>query len=390
MNSWFKNSITMHIFLDSYVGCREKERTSPEFLGGNLQGIIEKLDYFSWLGVNCLWLSPFYKSVSYHGYDITDFFSVNPRFGTIEDLHFLIDEAHRRGIKLIADFVPNHCSHLHSFFMEAQADKNSPYYNWFYFTKWPDKYLCFLNYPSLPKLNLSNYQARSHIIRAAKYWLSWGFDGLRLDHAVGPDLLFWNEFRQQIKKEYPAACLIGEVALAGVSFNHIRTLGIKHRYLRFIFGAKAETIYRDYYGILDGVLDFRVLELIKNFASSHRTSTDILLLANNIQKHFSLLPKDFLLPVFLDNHDMDRFMFVCNQNKDVFKQCYETLFSLNQPVILYYGTETGMTQNAPISSLSCHGDMLARQPMPWEHLDQDMLEFFRGLIWNKRSQIESC
>ena len=382
--NWFENSITMHILLDRYAGCQPGRGDRPEFAGGNIAALTGKLEYLQWLGINCVWLSPFYRAQSYHGYDITDFFSVNPRFGTLNDLQRFTEEAHRRGIRLIADFVPNHCSYSHPFFMEAQADRRSRYFEWFHFTRWPDRYLSFLGYPHLPKINLRCEAARSHIIDAARFWLSWGFDGLRLDHAIGPDLEFWKYFSSCIKKEYPECVLIGEVALLGMSTAHAPALGLRHKYRRLIFGASQERIYRDYFGVLDGVLDFQVQGMFKDYARGPAGSDEMVALASNIKRHFASLPDGFLLPVFLDNHDMDRFLYICGQDKERFRKCAQILFSLERPVIIYYGTEAGMTQEQPISSRAFHGDLLARQPMPWEHMDKDLMEFFRKLIWQRR------
>ena len=99
MPHWFSDTITMQILLDRYAGCRQDDWEKPEFLGGNIAALTERLDYLQWLGINCLWLSPFCKTDAYHGYHITDFFSVEPRFGTLEDLKRLIDESHRRGMR---------------------------------------------------------------------------------------------------------------------------------------------------------------------------------------------------------------------------------------------------------------------------------------------------
>ena len=123
---WFKNAIIYHILIDRFAGVTNPERwEQPEFIGGNLRGIINKLDYLTDLGINAIWLSPFCQTNDYHGYHVTDFHKVEPRFGTLDDLKELIDKAHQSGIKIIADFVPNHCSRHHRFFRAAQADKAS-------------------------------------------------------------------------------------------------------------------------------------------------------------------------------------------------------------------------------------------------------------------------
>lgn len=131
---WFDNSVVYQIFIDRFAGFESTEGwTRPKFIGGDLQGIIDKLDYIEELGVDVIWISPFYETSAYHGYHITDYFSVEPNFGTEEDLEELIEEVHSRDMKIIADFVPNHCSWEHPYFIDAQENEDSKYRDWFYF-----------------------------------------------------------------------------------------------------------------------------------------------------------------------------------------------------------------------------------------------------------------
>jgi len=171
---WFKDAIIYHILIDRFAGCKSNEWDKPRFLGGNIRGIINKLDYIKELGVNTLWISPFYEASAYHGYHITDFFKLDPHFGNQDDLIELINKVHKAGMRIITDFVPNHCSHKHPFFLDAQKNENTKYKKWFYFRNWPDDYLCFLSFKELPKLNLDNQKTVTHIIDSAKYWLSLG------------------------------------------------------------------------------------------------------------------------------------------------------------------------------------------------------------------------
>src|SRR4030043_790002 len=149
---WFHHAIIYHIFLDRFAGFTTTEGSEhPIFLGGNIQGIREKLSYLQDLGVNTIWISPFYQTNTYHGYHITNFFTLDPHFGTLDDLKQLIHEAHQRHLHVITDFVPNHCSRDHPFFQDAIKNKHSIYHDWFIFTQWPDQYQCFLHVHELPK-----------------------------------------------------------------------------------------------------------------------------------------------------------------------------------------------------------------------------------------------
>jgi cyclomaltodextrinase / maltogenic alpha-amylase / neopullulanase len=382
---WVKNSVIYHIFIDRFAGFHSTENwDQPVFLGGTIRGIISKLSYLIDLGVTTLWISPFYKTSAYHGYHITDFYQVDPHFGTMEDIRDLIQAAHNQNLHIIADFIPNHCSKEHTFFKEAQNDKNSLYKEWFYFTHWPDKYLCFLSVTEIPKLNLNNPSTRDHIVDAAKYWLSMGFDGFRLDHVIGPSHAFWRYFKQKIKDDYPNAVLIGEAWMMGVKQQELRTLQIRNKFFKWLSGTASDNLFKEYTEELDGVLDFKVRELIKKYVTDPKISKKIL--DKQLKNHYAHFPDNFLLPTFLDNHDMDRFLFECGNDKEKLKTAALIQFSLPQPAIIYYGTEIGMTQTNSQWTFPSNGDLQARQPMNWENQDQEILTFYKKLIQKKNKK----
>lgn len=377
---WFQNAVAYHILIDRFAGLNRADWQTPDFMGGNLKGVIDKLDYLEKLGVNTLWLSPFYKTSAYHGYHITDFFSIDPRFGTIEDLQNLINETHGRGMKIIADFVPNHCSRQHLFFQQALKDKHNRYYKWFVFKNWPCDYLCFLDVKELPKLNLDAAEPRNHIVQAAGRWLSLGLDGFRLDHVPGPSHAFWKHFRKSIKKDFPAAVLIGEAWAWGVSRKHFKTLGIRNKWLRWLWGISQESIQKEYISELDGVLDFKFRDIVLKFLAHASGPVDMKKLGAKIDRHFARYPKGFFLPTFLDNHDANRFLFECGESIERLRAAVELQFKTPQPVIIYYGTEAGMTQQRSISDFAEHGDLQARAPMHWAGVQGKLFEFYRKQI----------
>lgn len=375
---WFKNAIIYHILIDRFASVSKPDQWQrPGFIGGNLRGIIDKLDYLTDLGVNAVWLSPFYETSAYHGYHVTDFFKVDPHFGTGRDLQELVRTAHAAGIKIIADFVPNHCSRQHRFFKAAQADTSSEYYPWFTFKSWPDKYRCFLTFPEIPKINLQYPPAREHIIAAAKHWLSLGIDGFRLDHCIGPTHDFWQDFKQQIKTDYPDCVLIGEAWLMGIRFKELNTINIRRKYLVWLRGQAPEQLYRDYIGELDGVLDFKFQLIMQDFVHDKIDKETAL---QKCRKHHSKFPPDFYLTTFLDNHDMDRFGFTCDGDKEKLKRAAQIQFALPGPKIIYYGTETGLTQDTSVWDIPVNGDLQARRPMNWDDPDTDLLKFYKNLI----------
>jgi len=383
VNTWGKNDIIYHILIDRFAGYKSKDRwDEPIFLGGNIKGIINKLPYLNELGVTTIWISPFYKTSAYHGYHITDFYEVDPHFGTKKDIHLLIKKTHELNMKIIADFVPNHCSKSHPYFIDAQKNKTSPYRKWFYFTDWPNTYQCFLSITDLPKLCLEEQSVSDHIIEAALYWLSFGFDGYRLDHVIGPSNHFWNKFVKRIKKQYPDTILIGEAWMQGIRFHELKTVKMNGKIWKWLRGNSSDTLLKTYTNILDGVLDFHIQQLIKDYICNKESSK--ISLMKNIHKHYGKYSSSDLLPTFLDNHDMDRFLFTCSNDISKLKKAARLQFSLDQPAIIYYGTEIGMGQKDSIWSRKSHGDILAREPMCWDKPNQDILDFYKEVIQEKR------
>ena len=384
---WFRDSIIYQIFIDRFAGFQStKNWEQPVFIGGNIRGIIDKLPYLIDLGVNTLWISPFYQTSAYHGYHVTDFYQVDPHFGTTEDVKELINAVHQNQMRILADFVPNHCSNQHPFFKDAQRNQNSQYRDWFYFTKGSDEYLCFLSIKELPKLNLENPETRDHMVNAAKHWLSLGFDGLRLDHVIGPSRDFWKQFVSEVNKDYPAAVLIGEAWMKGVKRRELRTLNIKNKFFKWLAGAAPESLFMEYIGVLDGVLDFKVQEFIQRYITNPSFPEERLILELN--HHYSYYPASYFLPTFLDNHDMDRFLFKCGNDIEQLKAAASIQFSLDQPAIIYYGTEVGMTQKQTLWTMPSNGDLLARQPMNWENQNNDLRLFYKNLIHKKIERIK--
>jgi glycosidase len=376
---WFTNSIIYHIFIDRFAGYPSKNGwEKPIFLGGTIRGIIEKLPYLIDLGVTTLWVSPFYKTSAYHGYHITDFCQVDPHFGTLGDIKDLIHTAHGNGLHIIADFVPNHCSNEHPFFREAQDNKDSQYTNWFYFTHWPNDYLCFLDKKEIPKLNLDNPATRDHIVHAAKYWLNLGFNGFRLDHVIGPSHGFWNIFKREIKDAYPNSVLIGEAWMMGIKQHELRTLHVRNKFFKWLSGAASDSLFEEYVGELDGVLDFKAQGLIKKYVVDLKITKEKLM--KLLKNHYTHFPEKYFLPTFLDNHDMNRFLFLCGNDKEKLKIAAAIQFSLPEPAIIYYGTEVGMTQKISLRTVPSNGDLHARQPMNWDTQDQELLMFYKKLI----------
>jgi len=389
MSVQFKHSVIYHILIDRFAGYGGGDWHKPGFLGGNIRGIIDKFDYLKDLGISVLWLSPFYKTTAYHGYHITDFFAVEPRFGSEQDFKGLIQLAHQNNIKVIADFVPNHCSSEHPFFQAALSNPHNHYRNWFIFKHWTDKYVCFMDISSLPKLNLLNPEVQEYIIKAAGHWLAMGLDGFRIDHVVGLPHSFLHRFSAQIEREFSASLLIGEAWLEQIPFKLLKTIHIKHKYLRWITRLHQEQIQREYIDVLDGVLDFRFRELlVTHIAQNSDSRYDEQKLNILLARHYKNYPPHFFLPTFLDNHDLNRFLFECNQDEEKLKMAVTLQMSIAQPAIIYYGTETGMTHDQPVNPAQPFSDLHARKPMPWDNMNNKLLAFFKKCIAERKNQFK--
>jgi glycosidase len=385
-NKWFHDAIVYHILIDRFSGYDDSLNwKKPRFMGGNLAGVSDRLSYLHDLGINTIWLSPVFKNTAYHGYHITDFYLTDKRFGTEQELTELIRKAHYLNIRVLLDFVPNHCSWKHPYFVKALRDPKSPYRKWFYFNNLNNSYTCFLHFQDLPKINLDHAPARDHIIGAAKHWLSLGIDGFRLDHVIGPSHEFWKIFKTEIKLASPEAVLIGEAWLEGIDRTMLKTIRIRRKYLRWIFKMKPWEIQHEYIDDFDGVLDFffryRITEYI---AWKEDPGLYVHKLRSAVLDHYRHFPPDYFLPSFIENHDMNRFLFDAGQNRDKLKAALRLQFSLPQPPILYYGTETGLSNEEPVSHKIPFSDVNARRPMPWNALDYDMIDFCRKLIAERK------
>jgi len=376
---WFKNARIYQILIDRFAGA-DTSGNKPDFLGGNIKGITERLDYLLELGVNTIWLSPFYRTNEYHGYHILDYRSVETHFGTIDDLKLLLKKAHEHSLHVIADFVPNHCSVKHPFFIEATHDRTSNYYNWFYFKKWPDEYLCFLNIRELAKLNLDHPDTRNYIIETAKYWLSVGIDGFRVDHVIGPSPTFLKRFYHEIKADYPDCVLFGEAWGAGIASDHFKTINIRNKFFHRIFGISQESLQKEFYGKMDGVLDFRLNEILLENISKGKGFTRYKEFRSEVRQHFGKYPDDFFLITFLDNHDMNRFLMHCDEETDLLLEALEFLLATGKPVVMYYGTETGMVNKKQVRPDLHHSDLLVREPFDWSKIDYKLYNKVKVLM----------
>jgi maltose alpha-D-glucosyltransferase / alpha-amylase len=239
--SWFQRAIFYEVLVRGF-------RDSNGDGTGDLRGITEKLDYLEWLGVDCLWLLPFYQSpLKDGGYDISDFFTVLPDYGTVGDAAELIDEAHRRGIRVIADMVMNHTSDQHPWFQESRSSRDNPKADWYVWNddndRWSEARVIFVDtepsnwtwepgreqyywhrfFHHQPDLNYDNPDVADAMIDVVRHWLGLGLDGFRLDAVPylferdgtnGENLPETHEYLRRVRKvvdeEFPGRVLLAE------------------------------------------------------------------------------------------------------------------------------------------------------------------------------------
>ena len=215
---------------------------------GDIPGLIAKLDYLQWLGVDCLWLLPFYPSpLRDGGYDISDYTSVHPESGTVDDIQRLLTEAHARGIRVIADLVINHTSDQHPWFVESRRSRDNPKADWYVWNdddqRWPEARVVFIDversnwsydtardqyywhrfYAHQPDLNYDNPDVADAMLEVVRFWLDLGLDGFRLDAVpylfqrdgtAGENLpethAFIRRVRAELDAKYPGRILLAE------------------------------------------------------------------------------------------------------------------------------------------------------------------------------------
>jgi alpha-glucosidase len=214
-HQWWQKSVIYEIYPRSFMDSNGDGV-------GDLKGITDKLDYIQWLGVDTIWIGPFYPSpMADFGYDITDYKQVHPLFGNLKDLDNLIQEAHKRKIKVIIDFVPNHTSDQHPWFKESSASKNNGRHDWYLWHQgdgkgnppnnwisvfggsaweWNDQRQEFYYHAFLkeqPDLNLRNLKVQEAIFDVMDFWLDRGIDGLRID-------VMWHLYKDSLLRENPS------------------------------------------------------------------------------------------------------------------------------------------------------------------------------------------
>lgn len=328
---WLTNAVFYQIFVERFFQASQKDEsyinkkwnqlpTPKSFFGGDLDGICEKLSYIKSLGVNALYLTPVFCSVSNHKYDIYDYYNVDPAFGGNAALKRLVQSCHALGIKVVLDAVFNHASDKLAQFQDVLKNgKNSPYFNWFVISgnkinAAKSNYACFASCKYMPKLNTAEVAVQKYFCDVATYWIrEFDIDGWRLDVSDEVSHGFWRELRSAVKNAKPQAALIGE--------NW-------HNSESYLAGDQFDSIMN--YAFTKQMMDFWVKESIDAKQLADNLNGQLMRYADTTnQMMFNLL----------DCHDTHRFFSLVKNNKHKFMCAMAITVFMTGSCSVYYGDE---------------------------------------------------
>ncbi|HSH22362.1 MAG TPA: alpha amylase N-terminal ig-like domain-containing protein [Candidatus Caenarcaniphilales bacterium] len=364
---WARGAVFYHIFPDRFARSAAGHRRGQvdawdapvgkrTFLGGDVDGIVDKLDHLESLSVDAVYLTPIFSSPSNHKYDTSDYFTVDPDFGGNAALRRLVAALHERGIRLVLDGVFNHAGSEWPPFVDVrQKGRASPYAGWFFLDSDEDAPVpgslgyetWATNVATLPKLRTSDPELRDLICRIGRFWpQEFGVDGWRLDVASEVDHRLWRAFRQAVREVAPDAFLFGE---------------IWHPALPWLRGDQ-----------LDSVMNYPFRRAILDFAAGAEPSAVAFLDAIDRTRAEYPEPIHDHLYNLVGSHDSERPLTACGGDRRAFALATALLFTLPGNVSIYYGDEVGMEGG---------DDAAARGGMVWnpERQDARLLDLHRRL-----------
>lgn len=351
---WVRDAVFYQIFPDRFaisptlkkpnnLETWDSPPTAHGYKGGDLLGVVERLDYLVDLGVNAIYFNPIFQSASNHRYHTYDYYNVDPMLGGNAAFRTLLDEAHRRGIRVVLDGVFNHASR--GFFQFHDILENGPfsaYIDWFnihgfpmraYDTHLPPNYDAWWHLHALPKFNIANVDVREYLLGVGEYWIEFGVDGWRLDvPAEIKDDAFWQEFRRRVKRANPEAYIVGEIWhdarhwLRGDQFDAVMNYLLTKLCLEFFYPGEVDPKY------VHGTSLWPVRDI---WAGEFAQEIDALL---------ELYPRAVteVQLNLIGSHDTARF--ITTVGGDWNALCLATLFQMVYPgaPCIYYGDEIGM------------------------------------------------
>ena len=383
---WVKHAVFYQIFPDRFarsgrVAAQENVSlkpwgTPPEeqgFQGGDLYGIVDRLDYLDDLGITALYLNPIFASAANHRYHTYDYYEVDPLLGGNEALRELLDAAHTRGIRVVLDGVFNHASRgFWPFHHVLENGPDSPYTDWFQIRDWPlrpyasgtdasHNYAAWAGLPALPELNVDHPPVREYILDVAEHWINFGIDGWRLDVPTEiDDPPFWREFREVVKSADPEAYLVGEIWEEAPDW---------------VSGDRFDGLMN--YPLLDATLSFFGAGTLRDYQKAHLSFEPMTAgaFSDEIERLFDLYDWSAIQAQLnlLDSHDMARALWIVDGNEAALRQAVLFLMTMPGAPCVYYGDEVG---------LSSAGDPYCREAFPTDRSDWnvDLHAFYRDAI----------
>ncbi len=372
---WVKETVWYQIFPERFANgdkTNDPEGTLPwgsqlpgreDFFGGDLQGVIDHLDYLVDLGINGLYFCPLFKASSNHKYDTIDYFDIDPDFGDKETFKKLVEEAHKRGIKIMLDAVFNHMGYYSPQFQDVVKNgEKSKFADWFHIHSFPVEigtngnfegaktlsYDTFAFTPMMPKLNTANKEVQDYLLDIATYWVrEFNIDAWRLDVANEVDHHFWKKFYEATTELDQDFYILGE---------------IWHSSQSWLQGDE-----------FHGVMNYAFTETATNFFVKDAISATKM--ASGLYEQLMLYRDQTNQVMFncLDSHDTARLLHISGENKDVAKMALMFTFLQQGSPCIYYGTEIGMSGS---------DDPDCRRCMVWEEENQDQvfLAFTKQLV----------
>ncbi|HEX9037557.1 MAG TPA: alpha amylase N-terminal ig-like domain-containing protein [Ktedonobacterales bacterium] len=373
--AWLRRAICYEIFPDRFA--RGQPPIAPDmagrwpgapthnaFWGGDLAGVLDRLNYIQALGMNLIWLTPIFQAPSNHKYDTEDYGRIDPHFGDEALFNRLVGDARRRGIGVVLDGVFNHSGFLFTPWQDVVArGQDSPYWGWFDVRgARPDRsrrnYRTFAHTAWMPRLRTANPEVQAYLIERAKRWTRMGIAGWRLDVADEVDPSFWRAFRRELRAINPDLYLVGEIAydagrwLEGDQFDGVMNYPLRRALLQFAAPGDRDTPGAPPPSERLGGADFLAM------VSRVRTWTP------GWADAAALNP--------LSTHDVPRFLTAVGGDEARWRLGLTFLMTAEGVPLVYYGDEVGLEGGY---------DPDTRRPMPWDAASQrpEMLTHTRTL-----------
>lgn len=392
---WFEEGVLYHIFVDRfnktgkihnpkknsfmyanwedtpmYIKNSEGEIARWDFHGGNLKGIISKLNYLKSLGISIIYLSPIFEAQSNHKYDTGNYKAIDPMFGDEEIFEELIKEAKEKGMSIILDGVFSHTGDDSIYFnkygnydsLGAYQSKESKYSSWYNFKNYPNEYDCWWGVKSMPNVNENEESYIDYIIRdkdsVINKWMGYGVKGWRLDVVDELPNKFLDELRKETLKANNESILIGEVwedASNKISYNERR---------KYLLGNQ-----------LNGVTGYVFKNIILDFLTHKINSSDVYNKFMTIKENYPKYAFKSNLNL-LGTHDTPRILTELNEDKELLNLAVAIQMTFEGVPYVYYGDEAGMTGGK---------DPDNRKTYPWKNEDKELIAFYKKMIKDRNN-----